>query len=84
MQDNSDKRVHEKERGSESGLTDFRPLALAWELGYTIAIPLVIFALAGRFVDKYFNSSPLWLLIGIVVSIVFTSFLLVRKMKSFF
>ncbi len=56
--------------------------ALAWELGYTIAIPLVVLALLGRMADKYFGTSPLLLLIGIFTSILLTSFLVYRKTKD--
>jgi len=76
-----------KKEGSDTpghAPVDFNPISLAFELGYTIAIPLVIFALAGRYADKYFDSSPLWLIVGLIVSIAITSFLLVRKMKSYF
>lgn len=61
----------------------FRPLALAWELGYTIAIPIVVLALGGRLLDRYFESSPVFLLVGILTSICITSFLVYRKAKSF-
>ncbi len=58
--------------------------SLGWELGYTIAVPLVFFAIAGRLADKYFNTSPLLLLGGIIFSIFFTSFLLYKKIKKIF
>ncbi len=44
-------------------------LSLAWALGYTIAIPIVILALLGRFLDKQFGTSPWLLLTGIFLSI---------------
>ena len=54
-------------------------LGLAWELGYTIAIPIVVFALVGRFADTYFDTSPLLLLLGIFISIILTSWLVYKK-----
>ncbi|MBI5733406.1 MAG: AtpZ/AtpI family protein [Candidatus Kerfeldbacteria bacterium] len=63
-----------------------RPLmsafGLAWELGYTVAIPLVVLAGGGRLLDKYFNTSPLFLLIGVTVSIVITVYVLYKKIKE--
>ncbi|KKU93886.1 MAG: hypothetical protein UY26_C0003G0034 [Candidatus Jorgensenbacteria bacterium GW2011_GWA1_48_13] len=59
-----------------------RPLALAWELGYTIAIPIVVMALGGRFLDRYFGTGPILLLVGIFVSVLLTSFLVYRKTKK--
>lgn len=44
-------------------------LSLAWQLGYTIAIPIVVLALVGRMLDKRFGTSPWLLLAGIFVSL---------------
>jgi len=57
----------------------WQALDLAWELGYSIAIPLVLFALAGRWVDTRFHTSPWFLLGGMAVAIIFTTILLIRK-----
>ena len=45
-------------------------LALAWNLGYTIAIPLIVFAVGGRWLDKKLESSPWMLLAGIGVALI--------------
>jgi F0F1-type ATP synthase assembly protein I len=54
-------------------------LSLAWELGYLIAGPLVIFALAGRFLDKKLGTNPWLLLIGIVLAISVSSWIVYKK-----
>ncbi len=63
-----------------------RPLmsafGLAWELGYTVAIPLVILAGGGRLLDRYFNTSPLFLLVGVATSIAITVYVLYNKIKE--
>lgn len=61
---------------------EFKPWDLALNLGFVIAIPIVIFALAGRYADKYFSSSPWLLLLGILISITITTILVYRKVKS--
>lgn len=58
---------------------DFNAWQLAWELGYTIAIPIVIFALLGRWADKAWGTSPWLLLAGIVISIMISSFAVYKK-----
>ena len=63
-------------------MIDFRPLQLAWSLGYRIAIPLVGFALVGRFVDKSFGTSPWFLLLGVALSILISSFLIYKKVVT--
>lgn len=65
--------------GSQKIDIQFRPLQLAFELGYMIAIPIVAFALAGRFADKYFETSPWLLLAGICTSILISSYLVYKK-----
>lgn len=57
-------------------------VSLAWELGYTIAVPLVVFALAGRFLDRKLGTTPFLLLAGILLAIVATTWLVWRKMKE--
>jgi hypothetical protein len=61
-------------------------LGFAWELGYSIAIPLVLFALGGRYLDKKLSTSPWLLLGGLALSIVLTSIIVyykvVKEMKN--
>ena len=54
---------------------------MAWELGYTIAVPIVLLALVGRFADKHFETSPWLLLAGILLSIIVSSALVYRKIS---
>jgi len=53
--------------------------SFAWELGYSISLPIVIFALAGRFLDRKFDTSPWIMLIGILVSIMISSHIVYKK-----
>jgi len=57
----------------------FSALGLAWELGYTIAVPLVVFALSGRWLDKILGTSPFLLLVGILFSIGITTWIVWKK-----
>ena len=58
---------------NENKSTMWQALSLAGQLGYTIAIPLVILALVGRFFDEKYKTSPWLLLVGILISLVITS-----------
>lgn len=66
--------------GQKPGLS--YALGLAWELGYTIAIPIVAFALLGRFADKKFDTSPFLLLAGILFSIIISSWVIYKKVSK--
>ena len=57
-------------------------IAMAWETGYTIALPLVIFGLGGRWLDRALGTSPLFLLAGILLAIAATSVWMYRKLKK--
>lgn len=48
----------------------WRLLGFAWELGYSLAIPIIIFLLAGRFLDKKLGTGPWFLIVGVVVSLI--------------
>lgn len=58
-------------------------ISLAFEMGYTIAIPIVLFALGGRWLDKKLDSSPLFLLVGIFFALITTGFFIYRKIRKF-
>lgn len=58
------------------------PYAFAFELGFTIVIPILGFLLLGRFADRYFDSAPVGLLVGIVLSMPVVGYLLFRKAKD--
>ena len=60
----------------------WQALGMAWELGYLIAIPIVVLGLGGRLIDRHFHTSPWFFLLGVVLSIVLTSFSLVWKFKK--
>ena len=60
----------------------WQALGLAWELGYTISIPLVILALAGRLADKWLGTAPWLLLVGALISIFISTWLVYRKTKN--
>ena len=63
-------------------LPSFSAWQLAWELGYTIAVPIVVLALVGRWGDRMLGTSPWLLLGGVLLSIVISGALVYRKMKD--
>ncbi len=47
-------------------------LSFAWQLGFLIAAPLAIMIFLGLWVDRIFQSSPWFLLGGLVLAIITT------------
>ena len=72
--DNSKKPQEIKEKNQT-----WSALSLAWQLGYSIAIPLVVLALGGRILDKKFGTSPWLLLSGVILSLFISTFLVYFK-----
>ncbi|MBP9748715.1 AtpZ/AtpI family protein [Patescibacteria group bacterium] len=56
-------------------------LVIGWELGYSIAIPIVLLALGGRLLDRHFGTSPLFLLAGVLISLVTSTIWLIHIAK---
>lgn len=57
-------------------------LNFAWELGYTIAIPAVIFGIGGAYLDKYMHTSPLCMLSGFVFAFLISTISITRKIRE--
>ena len=58
-------------------------VSLASEMGFIIALPLVAFALGGKWLDhRMHNSTPWFTLLGIVLAITATTVWLTKKLKE--
>ncbi len=56
-------------------------IGFAWELGYTIAIPAVLFGIGGGYIDVYMDSSPLYLLSGLAFAFILSFTVIARKVQ---
>ncbi len=50
----------------------FYAAALGLELGFLIAVPLVLFLVLGVWLDKRFNAFPICLVSGIIIGLIIT------------
>jgi len=73
----------EQKQKEEERLNSTKLIAFAYDVGFAIIVPLVILALAGRFLDKKLNTSPVFLIIGLLVSLIFTFYSIYKKTKTF-
>lgn len=55
---------------------------LAWNFGYIIAIPAVLFGFGGAYLDKLYGTSPLLILIGLGVALALSSLGIWRLVKQ--
>ncbi|KKT73951.1 MAG: hypothetical protein UW71_C0039G0013 [Parcubacteria group bacterium GW2011_GWB1_44_7] len=54
-------------------------LPLAFEVGWTIALPLVGLALLGRWLDKIFQANPIFFLTGTILAITISTIIVIKK-----
>ncbi len=58
-------------------------VSLAFELGFTIALPLLIFSQIGKFFDARWHTTPLFTLVGIFLAMISTGIWLYRRLKPY-
>jgi len=71
----------EEEKKTEN-IRQLNLVNLALELGFMIALPIVGLALLGRLAANYFNTSPILLLVGVILSMFISIALIYRKVKK--
>ncbi len=57
-------------------------IGFAWELGYTIAVPAILFGIGGGFLDKMWGTKPLMLFVGILLAFVCSAIIVTRRLRD--
>lgn len=55
---------------------------LVWDMGWLIAIPVVVLGFAGAYADREFGTSPLYILIGFGLASVLSAIGVKRRLKN--
>jgi len=76
--------MEEAKKEEKKPIENINLVSFAFDLGFSIAIPLVVFAVLGRLADKHWDISPLGLLSGLLLSVVISCFLVYRQVKKIF
>lgn len=58
-------------------------VSFAFGVGSSIAVPLVIFALIGRLLDRNFGTGHIFLILGLLLSLISTTIIMIKKVKNF-
>lgn len=70
----------EEQHREEQGL--LMSLKLVFELGFIIAIPVVLLGFGGAYADKAWETSPLFLLLGMASAALLSGIAIFRKVRS--
>lgn len=62
--------------------TVWQALALAWDFGFIIALPLVGLGLLGKYLDSVYGTKPWLALAGILIAIALSSYWLYRHFAA--
>ncbi|OGE89717.1 MAG: hypothetical protein A2722_03425 [Candidatus Doudnabacteria bacterium RIFCSPHIGHO2_01_FULL_50_11] len=57
-------------------------VGLAWELGYIIALPLLILLLLGKYLDERYGTDPWLKIAGFIIAITATILWLTRRFRE--
>lgn len=82
IQNNSEAQETKENKQTKQKSAMWLALDIAYELGYLIALPIVVLGFGGAFLDKKFGTSPLFILSGIALSFIITSIGAFRKIKD--
>lgn len=73
----------EKTEKNTKAVFNFATLAgMVGELGFVIAVPLLVAIVAGIWIDKKFSTTPLFMIVGILLAITVSTITIGRKIKQ--
>jgi len=70
------------EPDKKANLKLLQALNVVWDVILIIAVPTILLALGGRWLDRHFNSSPWFTLFGLVIALAIVYVLVSRKAKD--
>jgi hypothetical protein len=70
-------------KNSDPSATKWALASLAMEMGFIIALPLLVFTLIGKHFDTKWHTTPWLTLVGIVLAITSTTVWLTKRLKPY-
>ncbi|MFZ2804030.1 MAG: AtpZ/AtpI family protein [Patescibacteria group bacterium] len=62
--------------------TPWEAMEWVWDILLGIAVPTTLFALAGRWLDKRYSTSPWFTVVGLVLALIVVYIIVMRKGKD--
>jgi F0F1-type ATP synthase assembly protein I len=58
-------------------------VAFALDMGFVIALPLVVAAFLGKWLDSHFGTKPWLTLAGIIIAVIITAIWMTKKLRTY-
>lgn len=65
-------------------INKWQALGFVWEIFFTVAVPTIVFALAGRWLDTRWHVTPLFSIIGLALALAIIYILVKRQARRFY
>lgn len=63
-------------------MSTWQAMSLVWDLLISIAVPTVIFGLGGRYLDFRLGTAPVFMGLGLAISLAVVAIIVTRKAKD--
>jgi hypothetical protein len=73
----------QKDGKQKTGLNKSALVSIAFELGFIIALPVLVFGFLGKWLDQKAGTYPILTLVGILGAITMTSIWIYRKFRVY-
>ena len=65
-------------------INKWQALGFVWDIFFAVAVPTVVFALAGRWLDMRWHVAPLFSILGLALALAIIYVLVKRKARRFY
>lgn len=79
----SDKHAPAAPQHSQKNSNLLQGIGLVWELGWIIAVPVLIFGFGGAYLDKKWGTGPWLLLAGFAISFILSFVAAIHRVKEY-
>lgn len=80
--ENTENNIKDKKEIAPKTLSKADLVSFAADIGFSIAIPLAAFVYIGHILDSRFGSRPLFILVGLFLSLFSTTIIMYKKIKK--